>query len=37
VQIAAAPYREDLALAAAAAVEQALGGFAINRRLAAAG
>ena len=37
VQIAAAPYREDLALAAARAVEQALGGFAINRQLAAAG
>jgi Asp-tRNA(Asn)/Glu-tRNA(Gln) amidotransferase A subunit family amidase len=37
VQIAAAPYREDLALAGAFALEEAFGGFAINRRLVAAG
>ncbi|MHB1809611.1 MAG: amidase [Solirubrobacteraceae bacterium] len=36
VQLAAAPYREDRVLAAAAALEQAFGGFAINRRLALA-
>jgi Asp-tRNA(Asn)/Glu-tRNA(Gln) amidotransferase A subunit family amidase len=34
VQIAAAPWREDLALAASALLESELGGFAINRRLA---
>ncbi len=34
VQIAAAPYREDRVLAAMALLEQELGGFAINRRLA---
>ena len=36
VQIAAAPWREDLALAGAAALETAFGGFAVNRALAAA-
>jgi Asp-tRNA(Asn)/Glu-tRNA(Gln) amidotransferase A subunit family amidase len=35
VQIAAAPWREDLVLAAAAVLETAFGGFAINRGLAA--
>jgi Asp-tRNA(Asn)/Glu-tRNA(Gln) amidotransferase A subunit family amidase len=35
VQIAAPPWREDLALAAARVLEEAFGGFAINRRLAA--
>ena len=34
VQVAAAAYREDLALAAAAVLEQATGGFSINRKLA---
>lgn len=36
VQVAAAPFREDRVLAAAATLEQAFGGFAINRRLAGA-
>ena len=35
VQVAAAAFREDLALAAAAVLERATGGFAINRKLAA--
>lgn len=35
VQVAAAPYREDKVLSALASLEQAFGGFAINRRLAA--
>ncbi|MBS1888691.1 MAG: amidase [Actinobacteria bacterium] len=35
VQVVAAPYREDRVLAVARALERALGGFAINRRLAA--
>lgn len=37
VQVAAPAWREDLALAAAALLEAELGGFAINRALAAAG
>jgi Asp-tRNA(Asn)/Glu-tRNA(Gln) amidotransferase A subunit family amidase len=36
VQIAGPAWREDLVLAAAAALEGAFGGFAVNRRLAAA-
>lgn len=35
VQVAAAPFREDRVFAALTALEQAFGGFAINRRLAA--
>ena len=35
VQVAAAPWREDLALAGAFALEEAFGGFAINRALLA--